>query len=177
MADSFCQFQLEDGEVVEKKEVLKTLDKLCASPKGGTATEYMELLVYSLKMGNTIDQFMVLKALMETKQMSLLKAIAKPKNLHILSSMLIMHQKCFQMTPVLRNTLRLLQRLENCKVLRGTDLGCTHEFCTHMFSQILFKLTKHSDHEVRTLASSFQKLRFSMPNGKCIKIIFDGGLM
>ncbi|KAG0601229.1 hypothetical protein M758_11G094700 [Ceratodon purpureus] len=163
------QFELEDGEIMEKKEVIKTLDELCASPKGGAATEYMELLVYSLKTGSIINQSMVLKALVETKHMSLLKAIAKPKNLHILSSILIMHQNCYHKTPVLRNTLRLLQRLDKNKVLRGTDLACTHKFCTHMFSKILFNLTNHSDHEVRILASSFQKLRFSIPKDKCIK--------
>ncbi|KAG0629982.1 hypothetical protein M758_1G144500 [Ceratodon purpureus] len=162
------QFQLEEGEVLEKKEVVKTLDKLSASPKGGTATEYMELLVYCLKTGNTIKQSMILKALMETKHKSLLKAIAKPKNLNILSCMLIMHQKSYEMTPVLRNTLRLLQLLDKYKMLQGTDLACTHKFCTHKFSKILFDLTKHSDYEIRSLASSFQKLRFSMPNEKCI---------
>ncbi|KAG0614096.1 hypothetical protein M758_6G151100 [Ceratodon purpureus] len=163
------ELQLEDGEVLEKKEVRKTLDKLQASPHGGTATEYMELLVYSVKMSNIVNQYMVLKALNETKHMSLLKGIAKPKNLQILSFVLILHQNSYQMTSVIRNTLRLLQRLDKFKVIRGTELACTHKLCTHKFSKILFELTKHLDQEVRTLASSFQKLQFSMPlDGKCI---------
>ena len=166
-------YQLEEGELLQPMNVPKAINQLCTSPRGGlaiaraaahTASRCLELLVHAFKSGSARDLALVLNVILETNHKSLLKAIVKAHGLHIFFYMLSKHQHAFEMTPIVRMTLRVLQHLEKHGVLQGGDLTCqAPHFCMQEFSQLLFSLTKHWDAKVRDLACSFQKLRFHMP--------------
>jgi hypothetical protein len=163
-------YELEEGEFLVPKNVAKCIDELVAFPHGGlnkaggTPSRYLELLVYTLKTGNLRNQSIVMTTLLETRHKSVLQGIIKADGMHVFSYMLNQHQHSFEMTPIVRLTLRVLQHLESHAALPGDDLTCSSpNFCAIQFSQTLFQLTKHSDSRVRTLASTFQKLRFCMP--------------
>ena len=165
-------YQKEEGEFLQPMNIPNLLDDLITSPTGGldphnanAAHDYLDILIYALKVQSARSLSILLTVVLNTTSKSLLTAIfLKKKGLQVLAAMLIILQHSFQMTPILRLTLRVLQHLENRQVLRGAKLTCSApHFCTHDFSQILYDLTKHSDPQVQALAKTFQKVRFHMP--------------
>ena len=115
---------------------------------------------------NVGDTCLLLDPLLRTHKSSVLECFMKHQGLHTLHRLLqrFCQHKFVEGRSVIRKILRILQHLENCEMLTVKHMTCQPPlFCVHKLWKLLFKLAKyHEDSEVRTLACSFQELRFSI---------------
>ena len=148
---------------------LRHLVKVDESLKSGDRAmkRYIELLdmdILGRDRTSVRDACLALDPLLNTNKLSKIECFMRHRGLHVLYEMLRYFQPTFEGRLVMRKLLKALQHLEDRKMLGMEHMPCdAPRFCMLKFSKLLYDLSEHKDLEVRTMAHTFQGLRFSIP--------------
>lgn len=153
-----------------KVELVCSLRERNGSLKSGEQVMESYIMVLGLEAQeqsvNVGDTCLLLDPLLRTHESSVLGCFMKHHGLHRLHALLrrFCQHKFEEGRSVIRKILRILQHLENCEMLTVEHMTCHPPvFCVHKFCKLLLKLAEyHEDSHVRTLACSFQGLRFNV---------------
>ena len=153
-----------------KVELVCSLRERNGSLKSGERVMESYILMLGLEVQeqsvNVGDTCLLLDPLLRTHESSVLRCFMKHHGVHRLHALLrrFCQHKFEEGRSVIRKILRILQHLENHEMLTLEHMTCHPPVhCVHMLCRLLFKLAEyHEDSDVRTLACTFQGLRFNV---------------